>query len=108
MKILHIALCVKNLEASIKDYSARLGAAPVAVAAEQYALWRTAQVNLSISQKPEEAGQLRHLGFEDSNTEEMSITYDVDGIMWEAFSANQQREEILTFYPTAKYIDTLL
>lgn len=103
MKVLHIALSVKDLEASIKDYNIRLNAEPVAIAEGQYALWRTSQVNLSISQIPEEAGQLRHLGFEDSSAEEMSITYDADGISWEKFTAAQQRKEIFMFYPDAKY-----
>lgn len=103
MKILHVALSVKDLEASIADYNARLGAEPVAIAKGQYALWRTNQVNLSISQKPEEAGQLRHLGFEDSSTDEMIDSYDADGILWEKFTAAQQREEIFVFYPDAIY-----
>lgn len=103
MKILHVALAVKDLKASIKDYSIRLGVEPVTVVKEKYALWRTSQINLSISQKPAEAGKLRHLGFEDTSATQMSVSYDEDGIMWENFTAEQQREEIFKFYPEANY-----
>ncbi|KLT73584.1 hypothetical protein PL75_01130 [Neisseria arctica] len=103
MKRLHIALAVKELEPAIEEYTKRLGAKPVSVADNAYALWRTDQVNLSISVRPEEAGQLRHLGFEDSEASEMSADYDAQGIMWERFTAEQQREEIFRYYPTADY-----
>lgn len=108
MKKLHLALAVKNLDRSIEDYSRRLGAKPVAVSKGKYALWRTAEVNLSISEKPEEAGQLRHLGFEDSFAPAMSAETDPDGFMWERFSAEQQRAEILEFYPDADYPESAL
>jgi hypothetical protein len=47
-----VALAVDDLEASIRDYSERLGAAPVAVVPGAYALWRTAHVNLSVNCDP--------------------------------------------------------
>ena len=103
MKRLHVALAVKELEPAIEEYTKRLGAKPVSVAENTYALWRTNQVNFSISVKPEEAGQLRHLGFEDPEAPEMSADYDSEGVMWEHFTAEQQREEIYQYYPGADY-----
>lgn len=108
MKRLHIALAVANLEKSIEDYTQRLGAKPVAVSKGKYALWRTSEVNLSISEKPDEAGQLRHLGFEDPTTIAMSAETDRDGFIWERFAAEQQRAEILEFYPDADYPEEAL
>ena len=34
---------------------------------DTYAMWRTEQLNFSINQQPERAGQLRHVGFEDDD-----------------------------------------
>jgi hypothetical protein len=42
-------LAVDDLDATIRDYSERLGADPVAVVPGKYALWRTAEVNLSVT-----------------------------------------------------------
>ncbi len=103
MRRLHIALTVKDLNTAIEDYSRRLNAEPVSVANNAYALWRTREVNLSISQNPEAAGRVRHLGFEDPQAPEMTMDYDADGFMWEHFSAEQQREEIFRYYPEASY-----
>ncbi len=50
MKRFHIALAVADLNASIADYSARLGQSPQVVVADTYALWRTDQLNFSINQ----------------------------------------------------------
>jgi hypothetical protein len=61
----HIALAVSELDASIREYSSRLGVGPCCVVEGAYALFRTDQVNFSISVRPEAAGTLRHLGFED-------------------------------------------
>mgnify|MGYP003323957958 CR=1 FL=1 len=103
MKRLHIALAVKDLEISIAQYTKILNSQPLVIAKGQYALWRTDEVNLSVSEKPDEAGQLRHLGFEDPEASDMSVVYDNDGFMWERFTAKQQREEILQHYPEADY-----
>jgi len=103
MKRLHIALAVKNLEASIIEFSRRLSSEPVAVANNRYALWRTQTVNLSISENPEKAGTLRHLGFEDSEASQLSSEYDSNGFEWEHFTVEQQRQEILQYYPDADY-----
>jgi hypothetical protein len=64
----HIALAVRELNTSIRDYSARLGVEPCCVVEGSYALWRTEGLNLSISVDPAAGGPLPHLGFEDPDT----------------------------------------
>jgi catechol 2,3-dioxygenase-like lactoylglutathione lyase family enzyme len=44
MRRLHVALAVNDLEATIDDYSERLGAEPTVASAGQYAVWRTLEV----------------------------------------------------------------
>lgn len=105
MKRIHIALAVRDFSASVEEYTARLGAAPSCTVEGTYALWRTDQVNLSISVKPMEAGRLRHLGIEDPNAEAMSEERDTNGIIWERFTAQQQRDEILKYWPDAEFRD---
>jgi len=98
MRRFHIALAVADLGESIRDYSRRLGAAPIAVVAGKYAMWRTDQLNFSINQIPERAGQLRHLGFEDDAATGFSSDHDVNRIEWELFSPAAQDEKIVEFY----------
>ena len=98
MRRFHIALAVADLSASIRDYNARLGVEPTAVVAGKYAMWRTAELNFSINQIPERAGQLRHLGFEDTAAGGFSSDHDVNGIEWELFSPKAQDEKIVEFY----------
>ncbi len=105
MKRIHIALAVADFDASLREYTARLGAEPCCVVSDTYALWRTDHVNLSISVKPAEAGRLRHLGFEDSEAQAMSEEADVNGITWERFAQRHQRDEILKYWPHAKFRD---
>jgi len=94
----HIALAVADLAASISDYSRRLGAAPTVVVAGKYAMWRTDQLNFSINQTPERAGQLRHLGFEDDGAAGFTVERDVNGIEWELFSPAAQDAKIPEVY----------
>ena len=89
---IHIALAVRDLESSISEYSRRLGLEPCCVVDGTYALWRTEQLNLSISVKPEAVGTLRHLGFEDPDAPEALVERDVNGIEWERFTEKQQRK----------------
>ncbi len=103
MKRFHIALAVADLDSSVREYVCRLGVEPVCVVPGVYALWRTDQVNFSISVKPEEAGTVRHLGFEDSTAPETKMDCDLNGFEWEHFSAVQQREEIVHRWPNARY-----
>ncbi|MEM7183200.1 MAG: hypothetical protein AAF518_19975 [Spirochaetota bacterium] len=102
MKRLHIAISIRDLEKSITDYTKRMGEKPVLVIENEYALWRTATVNLSIrndSKSP--PGTVRHLGWEDSEAKDFSSETDINGILWENFNAKQQAEEILEVWPNA-------
>lgn len=101
MKRFHIALAVANLDASIADYSQRLGQPPTAVVAGQYAMWRTDLLNFSINEKPAQAGQLRHVGFEDDAVQAYSSSVDVNGLEWEQFSADEQDRRIASTYGVA-------
>jgi hypothetical protein len=98
MRRFHIALAVADLGASIRDYSQRLGAAPAVVVPGKYAMWRTDQLNFSISELPHRAGQLRHLGFEDAAAGDFIVDRDVNGIEWERFSPSAQNNKILEMY----------
>src|SRR6516225_6584759 len=93
MRRFHISLAVADLSASIADYSARPGVEPAAVVAGKYAMWRTGELNFSINQMPHRAGQLRHLGFEDSAAGDFSSDHDVNGIEWELFSPKAQDDK---------------
>jgi hypothetical protein len=104
MKILHLALATNNLVTSIADYSKRLGAKPCVIIANEYALWRTPQVNLSIRQDNNvKQGELRHLGFEDSKAKAFTSAQDTNGIVWESFAAPHQADEINRIWPSAGY-----
>ena len=104
MKKLHIAISTNKIEETIKDYSARLEEEPCSVVQGEYALWRTETLNVSIRHDPNcISGSLRHLGWEDSSASEFSEETDVNGIVWEKFTAQQQANEINEFWPQAKY-----
>jgi catechol 2,3-dioxygenase-like lactoylglutathione lyase family enzyme len=99
MRRFHIALAVADLEASIRDYTDRLGVAPAAVVPGKYALFRTAELNFSINEQKARTGQLRHLGFEDDAAPPgFQIERDVNGIDWEWFSPKTQDEKIGEVY----------
>ncbi|MEO7034222.1 MAG: hypothetical protein ABI548_10045 [Polyangiaceae bacterium] len=102
MKRFHIALAVRDLQASIIDYSQRLGQEPTTVVEGKYAMWRTELLNFSINEMTERAGQLRHVGFEDDAAQGFSSTRDVNGIEWESFSQKEQDERIITTYGAPK------
>ncbi|WP_027802156.1 VOC family protein [Paraburkholderia dilworthii] len=101
MKRFHIALAVASLDESIAEYSRRLGHPPSAVVPGKYAMWRTELLNFSINEKPEQAGQLRHVGFEDDAAETYSSSVDVNGLEWERFSAAEQDARIVSTYGIA-------
>ena len=104
MKIIHLAIATNEIEKSVRDYTERLGVEPSIVVPDEYALWRTEQINLSIRQDASRnPGELRHLGFEDSNAKAFTASKDVNGILWESFNAEQQAEEINKFWPNANY-----
>lgn len=101
MKRFHIALAVADLNASIADYSERLGQPPTAVVPGLYAMWRTNLLNFSINLTPAKAGQLRHVGFEDDSAEGYSSSVDVNGLEWELFSMEEQDRRIVATYGKA-------
>ena len=104
MKKLHIAISTKKIEASIKDYTTRLGVEPCSFIDNEYALWRTDSLNISIRQDSTcQPGELRHLGWEDESASEFSEEKDINGITWERFSAQQQADEINALWPEANY-----
>ena len=104
MKKLHIAISTGNIESTVDDYSIRLDSKPCSYIPGEYALWRTNCLNVSVRQDPScQSGGLRHLGWEDPSAPEFSEETDVNGIVWENFSAQQQAEEINELWPEAGY-----
>jgi hypothetical protein len=100
----HISIAVDDFDASVSDYSRRLGVSPGVVAPGRYALWRTPLLNFSISCKPDEMpGRVRHIGFEDDGAQGFSDETDCNGLVWEYFSQNAQRREIEDKFPTALF-----
>ena len=81
MKKLHIAISTNKIEETIKDYSIRLGMEPCSYVPNEYALWRTDSLNVSIRQDQAcTPGKLRHLGWEDDSAPSISEEKDVNGI----------------------------
>lgn len=104
MRKLHIAISTNKIDETIKDYSARLEAAPCSIVPGEYALWRTESLNVSIRYDTNcNPGSLRHLGWEDPDASEFSHETDVNGIVWEEFSAQQQANEINELWPQTNY-----
>ncbi len=104
---MHLALSTDNIEASIKDYTARLAKAPCSLISGEYALWRTETLNFSIRYDLDAPpGSLRHLGWEDSGAVEFTQDRDTNGILWEKFNASHQADEINTLWPEAEYKPT--
>jgi hypothetical protein len=98
----HIALCVASIEDSVRDYSARLGCAPEIIIPNEYALWRTDALNFSIRRvQANEAGALRHLGWEDPDAVAFGTETDVNGVLWERFAPEHQQNEIRMIWPHA-------
>ncbi len=103
MKRFHLAIAVDDVEASVADYSRRLGTEPVVVIPGQYALWRTEQLNFSVRHIPGGGGTLRHVGWEDPKAPTLSVEHDVNGLIWERFTAEDQAQEILANWPDVRY-----
>lgn len=105
MPRIHIALATHDMQATIEDYSARLGMRPCALVPGEYALWRNASLNLSVRKDHQcRPGQLRHLGFEDPDARTFALSQDVNGIAWEQFTAQQQAAEIEQAFPGTGYV----
>lgn len=104
MKRLHLAIATRDLAGTVEDYSARLGTVPCVLIEGEYALWRTQQLNFSVRHDPScKPGELRHLGWEDQDAPEFSQSTDVNGIVWERFTAQQQAKEIDEIWPDSGY-----
>jgi catechol 2,3-dioxygenase-like lactoylglutathione lyase family enzyme len=98
MKRFHIALAVADMDASVADYSARLGQPPQAVVIDTYAMWRTDQLNFSIRKDAARAGQVVQIGFEDDAAEGFVSDTDINGIEWQRFSTLEQDLRIITTF----------
>ncbi len=104
MKKLHLALSTNKVDETVKDYRVRLGMQPCSFIENEYALWRTECLNVSIRHDPDCAGGvLRHLGWEDPGAPQFTKETDVNGIVWERFTAEQQADEINALGPDANY-----
>ena len=104
MRKLHLALSTHDIGKTVEDYSQRLGLRPCVIVPDQYALWRTQSLNLSVRHDTaSKAGCLRHLGWEDSSAKKLSNSTDINGLIWEHFSAAQQADEINELWPDVNY-----
>ena len=93
-KKLHLAIGVEDIEKSVLEYEQEFGK-PDLVIPNEYALWRTATINLSIRKtNKEEVGKLRHLGWEKESVDSFTSKVDCNGILWEEFNADNQADEI--------------
>lgn len=101
VKRVHIAIGTSDVEATIQDYTRRVGAAPCVVVPGEYAMWRTDILNLAIRKVTGAAGTVRHIGFEEDGVEGFVETKDVNGITWECFSPQEQDRMILDLWPDA-------
>ena len=103
-KKFHLALASNNIQGTILDYSKRLGCQPCAMVSGVYALWRTDTLNVSVRHDPKcRPGELRHLGFEDASVSQFATDFDINGIVWESFTAEQQAQEIENAWPGTGY-----
>ncbi|MGB5833410.1 MAG: hypothetical protein WBG92_15640 [Thiohalocapsa sp.] len=103
---LHLALSTHDPNASVADYSRRLGVDPKLLVPGEYALWRTPCPNLSVRFDADSTPcALRHLGWEDPTAATFESDTDVNGILWERFSAAQQRTEMDLLWPQADGTD---
>jgi len=95
MKRFHISVSTADFEASVRDYTARLGAPPDVSIPGRYARWRTDLLNFTVSCKPgQPGGIIRHIGFEDEALSNFREEQDVNGITWEYFDEPSQGHEI--------------
>ncbi len=105
MKRLHLAIATNDIAASVSEYSSLLECEPCVVIPDAYALWRTPSVNFSVRKDESgDPGELRHLGWEDSDAQSFTTRKDVNGIMWERFNAQQQADEIAAIWPGCGYV----
>lgn len=85
------------------EYSQRLGCTPEIIVRNEYALWRSDALNLSVRvDHTSSPGTLRHLGWEDPEAAAFRQDTDTNGILWEVFNAAQQASEIQQQWPEAE------
>lgn len=101
MNRLHLAIGVKNITDSIQGYSKRFDCKPVVVIENEYALFRTESLNVSIRKVDDDKLGLRHLGWEDENYNGFTEETDCNGFTWEHFRKEDQIKEILGVWPEA-------
>ena len=100
----HLALNVRDIATSVRDYTTRFQQEPDLVIPGEYALWRTETLNISIRNTPEGGtGTLRHLGWECSEAVAFQAVSDSNCILWEEFTAEQQAREIEDIWPGTGY-----
>jgi hypothetical protein len=103
-KKFHLALSVSDIDICVSDFTQRLGKEPCVIIKNEYALWRTHFLNISIRKDTAALpGSLRHLGWEDPSAEMFSSETDVNGTLWERFTAQQQADEINHIWPGHNY-----
>ena len=107
-KKFHIAVAVNDIEATVQEYSRRLGSPPTLVVANEYALWRTETLNFSIRKTQDAPGVVRHVGWEDPGATGFTRETDANGLLWERFTEQDQQEEIARLWPTASAQKTSL
>ncbi len=97
----HIAVAVKDIAESVPEYTQLLGTEPEVVVENEYALWRTPVLNFSIRQTAQGSGTVRHVGFERDDAERFVEYRDINGLIWETFTPEQQAAEIRALWPHA-------
>jgi hypothetical protein len=99
----HLAIAVSDIAASVAEYTTMLAQEPDLVIDGQYALWRTASLNLSIRKTGQNAGTVRHVGFERDDAESFTVLTDSNGLVWETFNKHHQAEEIRAAWGDVHY-----
>ncbi|MGH8117347.1 MAG: hypothetical protein ACREP0_00365 [Rhodanobacteraceae bacterium] len=105
MKRFHISLSVADVADSIADYTRRLGKPPRTMVRDTYAMWRTDELNFSVVQDPEHAGQMRNIGFEDDGAADYDHDVDINGVIWERFSSLTQDLKITLRFGIPVYLE---
>jgi hypothetical protein len=99
MKKFHLALGVKDIQKTVEEYTKRFECEPVIVIDNEYALFRTETLNISIRKGEGSQLGLRHLGWESDEYTECLEEIDCNGWVWETFSKEAQIKEILEIWP---------
>ena len=104
MKKFHVSISVSNIDASIEEYSKKLGCEPCLKIPNEYALWRTDTLNFSIGKSEENPGNISHIGWEDSRLSSFKEEKDINGITWEYFDPKSQEKEINNHWENVNYL----